>query len=115
MAFMRLPPLMLRPGYREELERRVRSHTIEARCAERARLVLLAADGWSNRAIGEAIGMLQPGRGVATPLRRVRRGRPPRRRTAGPAAGVWPRRRAVVGQDGDRTTAGQRHPVDHGS
>ena len=54
---MRLPPLQLQPGDREELERRVRSNTVEVRAAERARLVLLAADGWSNRAIGEAIGM----------------------------------------------------------
>jgi transposase len=54
---MRLPPLVLRPGDREELERRVRSNTVEARVAERARLVLLAADGASNRRIGAVIGM----------------------------------------------------------
>jgi transposase len=35
----------------------VRSRTVEARAAQRARLVLLAADGWSNRAIGETIAM----------------------------------------------------------
>ena len=51
---MRLPPLELRPGGREELERRVRSNTVEARDAERARLVLMAADGTSNRDIGAA-------------------------------------------------------------
>ncbi len=54
---MRLPPLVLRPGDREELERRVRSNTVEARAAERARLVLMAADGASNRDIGAVIGM----------------------------------------------------------
>src|SRR5215207_3979612 len=54
---MRLPPLELRPGDREELERRVRSNTVPARDAERARLVLMAADGGSNRDIGTAIGM----------------------------------------------------------
>ncbi len=54
---MRLPPLVLRPGDREELERRVRSNTVEARAAERARLVLMAADGATNRDIGAAIGM----------------------------------------------------------
>src|SRR5947208_4805595 len=54
---MRLPPLVLRPGDREELERRVRSNTVEARAAERARLVLMAAEGASNRDIGTAIGM----------------------------------------------------------
>jgi transposase len=54
---MRLPPLVLRPGDREELERRVRSNTVESRAAERARLVLMAADGASNRDIGTVIGM----------------------------------------------------------
>lgn len=54
---MRLPPLELRPGDREELERRVRSNTVEARDAERARVVLMAADGATNREIGVAIGM----------------------------------------------------------
>jgi len=54
---MRLSPLELRPGDREELERRVRSNTVEARDAERARLVLMAADGASNRDIGATIGM----------------------------------------------------------
>src|SRR4051794_38946974 len=56
-GFMRLPPLVLRPGDREELEGWVRSNTIQARSAERARLVLMAADGASNRAIGSVIGM----------------------------------------------------------
>jgi transposase len=54
---MRLPSLSLRPGDRDELERRVRSNTLEARASERARLVLMAAQGHSNRDIGEAIGM----------------------------------------------------------
>ena len=35
----------------------MRSNTVEARAAERARLVLMAADGASNRDIGAAIGM----------------------------------------------------------
>ena len=54
---MRLPPLVLRPGDREELERRVRSNTVEARDAERARLVLMAAGGAPYRDIGVVIGM----------------------------------------------------------
>lgn len=54
---MRLPPLELKPGDREELERRVRARTVEARDAVRARLVLMAAAGNSNRDIGVAIGM----------------------------------------------------------
>jgi transposase len=35
----------------------MRSRTIEARAAERARIVLLAADGWPNRDIAGAVGM----------------------------------------------------------
>ena len=54
---MRLDPLLLREGDGPHLEAIVRSGTVEARAAQRARLVLLAADGWSNRDIGEAIGM----------------------------------------------------------
>jgi len=54
---MRLPSLVLRPGDRDELERRVRCATVEVRTAERARLVLMAAEGASNVAIGETIGM----------------------------------------------------------
>jgi transposase len=52
---MRLPPLKLRRGDRAELEARVRSNTIEARAAKRARMILLMADGESNRTIGELV------------------------------------------------------------
>src|SRR5665213_1309224 len=54
---MRLPPLKLRRGDRAELEARVRSNTIEARAAKRARMILLMADGESNRTIGSAVGL----------------------------------------------------------
>jgi transposase len=49
---MRLPALKLRPGDRAVLESWMRSGTVEARMARRARIVLLAADGVSNREIG---------------------------------------------------------------
>ena len=52
---MRLPPLKLRRGDRAELEARVRSNTIEVRAAKRARMILLMADGESNRTIGELV------------------------------------------------------------
>ena len=55
--FVRLPPLVLREGDREVLEGWVRAGTVEARAAKRARLVLMAADGVSNRQIGNVIGM----------------------------------------------------------
>jgi transposase len=54
---MHLPPLVVSESDRAELERRVRSKTVEARVAQRARIVLLAADGRSNRDIAELVGM----------------------------------------------------------
>jgi len=35
----------------------VRSKTVEARAAQRGRIILLAADGWSNRDIADTVGM----------------------------------------------------------
>jgi transposase len=54
---MRLPPLKLRRGDRVELEALMRANTVEARIAQRARIVLLAADGEPNRAIAELVDM----------------------------------------------------------
>jgi transposase len=54
---MRLPALSVSGEDRVELESWVRARTIDARYAQRARIVLLAADGESNRAIGDAVGM----------------------------------------------------------
>src|SRR2546426_3543296 len=54
---MRLPPLVLRDGDREILGAGVGSNTVESRVGQRSRLVLLAADGGSNREIGTLIGM----------------------------------------------------------
>lgn len=50
---MRLPPLKLRRGDRSILESWTRAGTVEARVAKRARIVLLAAEGGTNREIGE--------------------------------------------------------------
>jgi transposase len=52
---MRLPPLELRRGDRAVLESWTRAATVEARVAKRARIVLLAADGTSNRDIAERV------------------------------------------------------------
>ena len=54
---MRLPALSLRPGDRAVLESWCRAGTVEARFAKRARIVLLAADGVTNRDIGELVDM----------------------------------------------------------
>jgi transposase len=54
---MYLLPLKLRRGDRDVLESWTRAGTIEARLANRARIILMAADGTSNRDIGDVVGM----------------------------------------------------------
>ena len=44
---------------RSELERRVRSQKIEKRLSERARIILLAADGLENKAIAQNLHVRQ--------------------------------------------------------
>jgi transposase len=51
---------MLRDGDRAELERLTRASSVRAGLAQRARIVLLAADGLSNTAIAERVGMSRP-------------------------------------------------------
>ena|SRR5665648_49483 len=52
--------LVLRDGDRAELERRVRSSTVPAAVAQRARIVLLAAEGEANYVIAERVGVSRP-------------------------------------------------------
>jgi transposase len=52
---MRLPPLKLRRGDRSILESWTRAGTVEARVAKRARNVLMAAEGRTNREIGDVV------------------------------------------------------------
>jgi transposase len=52
--------LALRVGDREELERLVRSSSVRAGLAQRARIVLLAADGLSNTRVAELVGVSRP-------------------------------------------------------
>jgi len=54
---MRAQPLGLRPGDRDELEAWTRSSSIRAGLAQRARIVLLAADGVPNTEIAVRIGV----------------------------------------------------------
>jgi transposase len=56
MANPAAPALVLRDGDREELERLTRSSTAPAAMAQRARIVLLAADGVANDQIVELVG-----------------------------------------------------------
>ena len=57
---MRAQPLGLRPGDRELLESWTRSSSIRAGLAQRARIVLLAADGVSNTEIADRVGVSRP-------------------------------------------------------
>ncbi len=52
--------LALRDGDREELTRLTRSSSVRAGLAQRARIVLLAADGVANTAIAEKVGASRP-------------------------------------------------------
>src|SRR5512143_3981027 len=60
MANRPAPALGLRDGDREELTSWTRSSTVRAGLAQRARIVLLAADGMSNTAIAELVGVPRP-------------------------------------------------------
>jgi transposase len=55
MANRPAPALVLRPGDRDVLERRVRASMVPASAAKRARIVLLAADGVANTRIAELV------------------------------------------------------------
>jgi transposase len=57
---MRVEPLGLRDGDRTELESWTRSSSIRAGLAQRARIVLLAADGVSNTEIAVRVGVSRP-------------------------------------------------------
>ncbi|SDP36570.1 Winged helix-turn helix [Nakamurella panacisegetis] len=57
---MRIPALVLRDGERKQLESWVRSSSVRAGLAQRARIVLLAADGVSNTEIAERVGVSRP-------------------------------------------------------
>ncbi len=57
---MHVQPLALRRGDREVLTSWTRSSTVAAGLAQRARIVLLAADGVSNTAIAEQVGVSRP-------------------------------------------------------
>jgi transposase len=61
---VRLPPLVVSDTDRAELQRRVRTPTRPQRDVIRARIVLLAAQGHSNRAIAELVGLHHPPGGM---------------------------------------------------
>ncbi len=53
-------PILLRTGDEPKLSSLVRSSTVEAGLAQRARIVLLAAQGVSNTAIAAMVGVSRP-------------------------------------------------------
>lgn len=81
-------PIHLSAEERSALERLVRTRTVAARLAQRARLVLLAAEGMSDRSIAQQVGLSIPTvyrwrsrfatERLAGLEERPRRGRPPR-------------------------------------
>ena len=60
MANRPAPALVLREGDRDELTRLTRSSSVRAGLAQRARIVLLAAQGESNTAIADRVGVTRP-------------------------------------------------------
>jgi transposase len=60
MPALAAPALTLRDGDRVRLARLVRSSTVRAGLAQRARIVLLAADGVSNTEISRRLGLSRP-------------------------------------------------------
>ena len=60
MANRPAPALVLRDGDREELDRLTRASTAPAGLAQRARIVLAAADGEANTAIAARVGVSRP-------------------------------------------------------
>jgi transposase len=60
MAHPAAPALVLRSGDREELESLLRSSSVRAGLAQRARVVLLASDGLRNAEIADRVGVSRP-------------------------------------------------------
>ena len=60
MANRTAPALVLREGDRVELERLTRAGTVRASTAQRARIVLLAAEGVGNQVIADTVGVSRP-------------------------------------------------------
>jgi DNA-binding NarL/FixJ family response regulator len=60
MAARPAAPSSLRAGDRERLTAWTRASSVRAGLAQRARIVLLAADGMSNTAIAEKVGVARP-------------------------------------------------------
>ena len=60
MANKTAPALVLRDGDREKLEAMLRTPTLAAGLAQRARIVLLAADGTANYEIAARVGVSRP-------------------------------------------------------
>jgi hypothetical protein len=65
-------PVGLNPELRKALERMARQRSLPARLVERARIVLLAADGLENRRRGKGAAFW---RAASRPFGRMRRGR----------------------------------------
>lgn len=63
-----LPAVELSPEQRQALERMARGRSLPARVVERARVVLLAADGLENKEIARRMNMTPEKAALAEPL-----------------------------------------------
>src|SRR4051812_13985097 len=61
-------PVNLNPEERQQLEQQARARSLPARQVERARIVLLAAEGWQGKQISDEWGSVKIGGGVARAL-----------------------------------------------
>lgn len=57
---MHATPLLLRDGDDERLGTMMRSSTVRAGLALRARMILLTTQGWPNTAVAPAVGVTRP-------------------------------------------------------
>src|SRR5919106_993617 len=95
MAIQAATPIVVTAEERTALETWVRAPTTEQRLVERARIVLLAADGWASRAIAREVGCA---RGVVSRWRM----RFAERRLAGLADAPRSGKPRTYGEDADR-------------
>jgi Homeodomain-like domain len=78
------PALLLRVGDHERLTGLVRSGSVRAALAQRARIVLLASEGVRNAEIAERVGVSRP------TVNRWRARTDTDTRSSSPSCGMWP-------------------------
>jgi len=62
-----IPPVIIDAQMREQLTTMTRSRSLSQALAQRAKIILLAADGLNNSIIGQPTGVVSPHRGQVAP------------------------------------------------